>query len=111
MEYLNSIHLRGVVGRISTVKVQDNECVRISLATDRAYKDRDGNAVIEITWHNITGWKHTLKGCDPEDIQNGDILEIEGRVHNVRYAAEDGSDRVFNEVIANKIAIINRENK
>ena len=54
MEQLNKIELRGNVGNIRVQAVGENEVANFSLATNFAYKSKDGTPVIETTWHNIT---------------------------------------------------------
>ena len=56
MEQLNRIELRGNVGNIKLQTVGDKLAARFTVATNYAYKDKDGSAVIETTWHNINAW-------------------------------------------------------
>ena len=54
MEQINRIVLRGNVGNVKLQNVGNSEVIRFSLATNYAFKGKDGNPVIETTWHNIT---------------------------------------------------------
>ena len=56
MEQINKIELRGNVGNVKLQTVGNNENIRFSVATNYAYKDKEGRPVIETTWHNVTAW-------------------------------------------------------
>lgn len=49
MESLNAVKLRGVVGTIRISQIGETKVARMSVATNYAYRDKDGNAVIETT--------------------------------------------------------------
>ena len=58
MEQLNSVTLRGIIGNARIQNIGDTEMARFSVATDHAYKNRSGEAVIEVTWHQVTAFKN-----------------------------------------------------
>ena len=49
MEQLNRIEIRGHVGNVNVVAVGDAKVAHFSLATNYAYKGKDGTPVIETT--------------------------------------------------------------
>jgi single-strand DNA-binding protein len=106
MEQLNRIELIGVVGRDAKITtVGDSAVAHFSMATNYAYKDKDGNAVVETTWHNVRAWKGR-KMPALEDIKKGTWLHVTGRTRNIRYTAADGSERTSFEVLAGEITIV-----
>lgn len=90
------------------MRVQNFEQTRVarfSVATNVAYKDRDGGAVIETTWHNVSAWEgRGIKDLD--QIQKGSKLYIQGRLRNQKYTGADGVERVSSEVLASRVVII-----
>ena len=109
MEQLNRIELIGVVGRDAKItNVGDSAVANFSMATNYAYKDKDGNAVDETTWHNVRAWKGR-KMPALEDIKKGTWLHLTGRLRSFRYTAADGSEHISFEVLANEITIVNPE--
>ena len=52
MEQLNRIELRGIVGNARIQNIGDTEMARFSVATDHAFKNRSGEAVIETTCYS-----------------------------------------------------------
>ena len=105
MEQLNRIELRGVVGSIRMQTFDDNRMARIGLATNYAYKDRDGTAVIDTSWHNVVAWEgRNIQGL--QQINKGTKLYVTGRIRYQKYTGVDGVDRVGTDILANRIQII-----
>ena len=105
MEQLNRIELRGVVGGIRMQNFDGNRMARINLATNYAYKDREGTAVIDTSWHSISAWEgrniHNL-----EQINKGTKLHVTGRIRYQKYTGTDGVDRIATDILANRVEII-----
>ncbi len=105
MEQLNRIELRGVVGGIRLQTFEDSRMARISLATNYAYKDRDGTAVIDTSWHNVVAWEgRNIHGLD--QIVKGTRLQVTGRLRYQKYTGMDGVDRIATDILASRISII-----
>ena len=109
MEQLNRIELRGVVGNVRVQTFDENKMAQISLATNYAYKDRDGTAVIDTSWHHIVAWEgRNIQQL--EKIGKGSRLYVQGRVRYRNYTGVDGVDRVATDILANKLTVINDDN-
>lgn len=52
MEQLNRIEIRGNVGNVNILKVGNTRVAHFSVATNFAYKDRNGEPVIETTCYS-----------------------------------------------------------
>ena len=100
MEQLNKVELIGVVG---TIKVQTVQGVQ--MATNYAYKNKEGEPVIETTWHNITAWEGRNMP-DFSEIQRGTNLKVIGRLRYERYTTPEGHEVAHTDVIASKIEIV-----
>ena len=59
MEQLNRIELRGTVGSVRLQTFNGNQMIRFTLATNYAFKDKEGMAVIDTAWHNIVAWRNS----------------------------------------------------
>lgn len=104
MEQLNRVELRGTVGAIRRTTVQGRVLGQMSLATNYAYKDAEGCAVIETTWHNVHLWEG--RGITKEVIESldkGDKVYLMGRIRMQRYTGEDGTERTVCEIIASSL--------
>lgn len=103
MEQLNRIELKGNVGNVRLSNVGDSLVAKFSLATNFMYKGREGDAVVETTWHNIVAWNGRSMP-DLRKIEKGMPLYVCGRLRSSKYTAQDGSEKQIYEVVANKIA-------
>ena len=52
MEQLNRIELIGTIGQVRLTEVADTRLARFSVATNVAYRSKDGAAVIETTCYS-----------------------------------------------------------
>lgn len=102
---LNRVELRGNVGSVHRTKTGDIETIRFSLVTNYVYKAKDGNPVIETTWHNIVVWQ----GRNMPDLgrlDKGIGVYLTGRIRSSKYTAADGSEKTGFEIIAAEIEIL-----
>ena len=108
MEQLNKVELRGVVGSVRIQTYDENKMARISLATNFAYKDRDGTAVIDTSWHHIVAWEgRNIQHL--EKIGKGTRLHVLGRVRYQNYTGVDGVDRVATDILACRVTVLDDE--
>lgn len=98
---LNRVELRGVVGNARTMKVSESELTRFSVATDYFFKNKDGEAVVETTWHSVMAWDKGLS-----ELKRGDKVEVVGRIRNTRYTDSEGMERTSTEVIASEVKVL-----
>lgn len=108
MNQLNRVELVGIVGNVRVQEYDGTKLARIGLATNYAYKDREGTCVIETAWHNIIAWE----GRNIPDllaIRKGSKLHLFGRIRYQRYTGVDGIERSSTEIITNKMEIVGDE--
>lgn len=106
MESINRIELQGYVGTVRANEHNNCRVVNFSLATELLYKSREGNAISETTWHNIVAWSDKENMPDLSKIVKGTPLHVTGRLRIIRYTSQDGVEKQFYEVLANRIRII-----
>lgn len=105
MEMINRISLKGIVGNASVTKIGDTKTVTFSLATEYAYRDSSGNAIIETTWFNCRAWDGT-DIADFTNLHRGDKVHLIGRLRCRRYQSADGGTNNMYEVIVNSLEIL-----
>lgn len=98
MEQLNSVILRGIIGNARIQNIGDTEMARFSVATDHAYKNRSGEAVIEVTWHQVTAFKN-------DKMPDFSTL-VKGRLRNNRYTDSNGVERTMTEILASQVSVL-----
>ena len=100
-QYINRVELQGIVGTSRVSNLGEKNAVSFSLATNYAFKDKEGCHVIETTWHNCTFFAD--KEDDLSIYDKGTPLHIEGRLRNLRYTDACGCERTTIEVVASKV--------
>ena len=102
-EFLNRVELRGRVGHDPRVtSVGDAEVARFSLATNEAFRGKNGDLREETTWHNITAWAGR-NIMDFKEIRKGSFVSLIGRLRNSRFTGNDGTERSVVEVVAGRL--------
>lgn len=104
MESLCKIELRGIVGTASVTVVGDKKTINFSLATEYAYRDNDGNAIIETNWFNCRAWDGT-DIADFTNLHRGDKVHLIGRLRCRRYQSADGGTNTTYEVIVSELLL------
>lgn len=105
MEQLNRVELKGIVGSVRIQTFDESKMARIGLATNYAYKDREGAAVIDTSWHNVVAWEgRSIQGLDR--ISKGMKLHVIGRIRYSSYTGMDGVNRVGTDIIAGQLKVI-----
>lgn len=105
MEQLNRIELRGKVGFSRVQQFNSRRVAHFTVATNYAYKDRDGVPVIETTWHSVSAWEGR-DVVNPDQIRKGSKVYVVGRLRSQNYTDKEGQERAIYEVLANKVALV-----
>jgi single-strand DNA-binding protein len=108
MDHINRIELQGRVGNVRINEHNGTRVANFSLATDLLYKTKDGNAVSETTWHNVVAWE-SRDTPNVHSICVGMPLNVIGRLRTSRYTTADGTEKIFYEVLASKIRVIEED--
>ena len=108
MDHINKIELQGRVGNVRTNEHNGTRVANFSLATDLLYRTKDGSAVSETTWHNVVAWE-SREMPNVQNICVGMPLNVTGRLRTSRYTTADGTEKIFYEVLANRIRIIEED--
>ena len=107
LEFLNKVHLRGIVGTSDVKEFQGKKYIRCSVVTEYAYMNQNNEAIVETFWINVVAYEG--KNVSREDILNikkGTKIEVVGRLRSMSYTNPEGNRRSVVEVLANEIHII-----
>ena len=105
MEQMNRIELRGNVGSVKIQTNNEKKMARFTLATNKAYKDRNGEPVIETTWHSVIAFEgRNVQNLDQLD--KGSKVYVCGRLRIQKYTGMDGIERNSCDVLASKVNLI-----
>lgn len=106
MENINRIEIQGAVGNSRLSTVGGTELLKLCVATNHIYKGRDGMAVIETTWHNVSYFKKPEDSLDLSQIERGSRVRVLGRLRHNRYTANDGREHEISEIVASELKLV-----
>lgn len=102
-EFLNRVELRGRVGHDPKIfNLGDAQVARFSLATNEAFRGKNGELREETTWHNISVWAGR-NIMDFKDIHKGIFVSLVGRLRSTRYTGSDGVEKNMVEIVAGRL--------
>lgn len=104
-EHINRIELQGYVGTVRTNEFNGSKVVNFTMITEFLYKNREGTAVNEQMWHNVVAW-NSKDIPDTDNIEKGMPVNVIGRLRLNRYTSEDGVEKQYYEVLANKVTVL-----
>lgn len=98
MEFINKIHLRGIVGRIERHNYDGKEIINLAVVTNHTSMDSQGNILLQSDWFNVEV-RQNEKTKVPEEIQRGSIVELVGRVTTQKYIDSENNPRQTIKII------------
>lgn len=103
----NKVCLIGNVGKDieERVTADGKKFVNFTLATNEAFKDKNGERQAKTEWHRITVWNEFLVDLINKYVRKGSKLYIEGKLHYKQYE-HNGEQRVSTEIVINSYSHI-----
>ena len=101
---INRVELQGRVGTVRLSPCVGAVAANFSLVTEHHLQSVSGMAVVESTWHNVV----TFEGGDVylEGLTRGALVHLTGRLRTSKYTAADGTERIFTEVVADSLQVL-----
>lgn len=97
-----------LVGRLGSdpelKMVGSTELCTFSLATNKVYKDKDGNKQEKVAWHNITVWGKIAANVNTY-LQKGSMAFVEGEIDYQEYEV-DGAKRYSTKIKADRVLFL-----
>ena len=109
---LNKVMLIGNVGQEPEVRVTPSgaKVAKVSLATNRSWKDKSGLQKEDTQWHRLTFFGK-LADVAEQWVRKGDRLYVEGRIEYSTTTGEDGTVRYWTDVIVNEMVMLGGDAK
>ncbi len=106
---VNKVMLVGRLTRDPEVRTtQTGQSVTsLSLATNRFWKDKNGQKQDQTEFHNVVLWGR-LAEIAGQYLSKGQETYIEGRLQTRKYTAKDGSERRTTEIVAENMQLGSR---
>jgi single-strand DNA-binding protein len=104
-EGLNRVMLLGNLGADPELRVTPGgqAVLKLRLATNESYVDRNNVRQERTEWHRVTVWGRRAEALG-KILQKGDLLFVEGRLQTSSYE-KNGEKRYSTEVVANNIVL------
>jgi single-strand DNA-binding protein len=109
---INKVILIGNLGKDPEIRHFENggSVARITVATNEAYKDKDGNWQNLTEWHNVVAWR-ALADRAEKDLKKGSMVYIEGKLKSRSYKDNAGVDKYITEVEASTLRSLERKER
>ncbi|MCI5108637.1 MAG: single-stranded DNA-binding protein [Candidatus Pacebacteria bacterium] len=102
--YINKAMLFGNLTRDPELKAlpSGTQVTNFSIATNRVWKDKDGNNQNSTDFHNIVVFGRQAETV-AQYLKKGSSAYVEGRIQTRSWDADDGSKRYRTEVVADRV--------
>jgi single-strand DNA-binding protein len=103
---LNKVMLIGNVGSDPDVRATSSggQVAKVSLATNRQWKDGSGQQKEKTEWHRLTFFGRLVDLVD-QWVKKGDRLYVEGRVEYSE-TEKDGQKRYWTDIVVNEMVML-----
>jgi len=104
---VNKVILIGRLGADPELRYTPNgdAVANFRMATNRVWRDREGNQQERTEWHRIVAWRKLAERCG-EYLKKGSHVYVEGRLETRNWEDKNGNRRFVTEIIANQMQIL-----
>ncbi|MCG8353613.1 MAG: single-stranded DNA-binding protein [Chloroflexales bacterium] len=108
---LNKVQLTGHLGADPEMRytAQGSAVTTFRVASNRAWKDRDGNPHEDTEWFRIVAWDRLGEICN-QYLTKGTRVYVEGRLQTRKWTDQEGQERYMTEVVAQDMIILSSRN-
>jgi len=104
-----SLNKAFIIGRLtrdpeSRTTPNGQRVTSISVATNRTFKDKDGNKQEQVEFHNIVIWGKLAEIASQYLIKGQEVL-IEGRIQTRSWDGQDGAKKYRTEIVAESLQL------
>lgn len=107
---LNKVMLIGRLGKDPEMRFtpQGSPVTTFSLATERSWRDSEGELHKETEWHTIVTWNKLAEMCH-EHVRRGSRIYVEGRLKTRSWEDDQQATHYHTEVIAEDVIFLDRK--
>lgn len=108
---VNKVILVGYLGDDPEVKYTPNKNIlsKLSIATKKSWKDKDGEYKDSTTWHNVVCWSNLAEYT--KTLLKGQQLYLEGHLITRDWTDKENKKHYVTEVVAEKITPLGKRKK
>ncbi len=103
----NRVQLIGNLGNTPEIKetTAGKKHVRLSLATNHIFINKEGEKTKDTQWHNIITWGKQAEIAD-KYLSKGQEICIEGKLNYRTYQDNNGDNKYVHEIIAHELLML-----
>lgn len=107
MAGVNKAIIVGNLGRDPEIRYTQggSPVCQLSVATTRAYTNKNNDRVEETEWHRIVVWGKSAEHCH-NYLSKGRQVYVEGRIQTRSYEDKEGVKRYSTEIVANTVQFL-----
>lgn len=104
---VNKVHLIGNVGTDPEIRATSSgtRVAKLSLATNRTWKDASGQKGEKTEWHKLTVFGKLVDVVE-QYVKKGDRLYVEGRIEYSTTEKEDGSKAFWTDIVVSELTML-----
>jgi single-strand DNA-binding protein len=104
---LNKVMLIGNIGSEPEIKTTGSgtKFAKVSLATNRTFKDRQGQQQEKTEWHRLTFWDRLAELVE-QYVKKGDRIYVEGRIEYSTTEDDKGNQRYWTDITVNEMVLL-----
>ena len=104
---LNKVMLIGNVGAEPEVRTTPSgtKVAKVSLATNRTFRDRSGQQQEKTEWHRLTFWDRMAELVE-QYVKKGDRLYAEGRIEYSQTEDAQGNTKFWTDIIVQEMVML-----
>jgi single-strand DNA-binding protein len=104
---LNKVMLIGNIGSEPEIKTTGagTKFAKVSLATNRTFKDRQGQQQEKTEWHRLTFWDKLAELVE-QYVKKGDRLYVEGRIEYSTTEDDKGNQRFWTDITVQEMVLL-----
>ncbi len=104
---VNKVMIIGRLGADPEVRYapSGNAVANFNVATNRSYKDRDGNQQEQTDWHRVVAWTR-LAEFAKQYLHKGMRVYVEGRLQYREWQDQNGAKRNSTDIVVNDIQML-----
>jgi len=104
---VNKVILIGRLGSDPELRYTPNgdAVANFRIATNRVWKDKEGNQQEKTEWHRIVAWRKLAERCG-DYLRKGSHVYIEGRLETRSWQDQSGNKRYITEIIASRMQML-----
>ena len=101
------VQLIGNVGNDPEVHKLESvrKLVKLRLATNESYRNKEGERVTQTEWHNVVAWNKTAEIIE-NYVTKGREIGVDGKLTTRSWEDKDGNKRYITEVVCNEVLLL-----